>query len=355
VKRLIVTGAGGPAAMNFIKSLRMANEEFYIVGTDIKRFYIELSPVDARYIIPKATEKAYIDKLNEVIHLENVDMVHPQPDIEVRVIAENRDKIDAITRLPKTETVHICQDKMKTNEVLRKNNIPVPETHILKSEADLDKYIPEIKEKHNMEKVWIRAIRGAGSRAALPVQTPEQARMWIDYWDKTKGVGYGDFMVSQFLPGKEFAWQSIWDNGELITSQARERLEYLFGNIMPSGQTSTPSLAMTVHRDDVNEIATKAVEAIDPEATGVFCIDMKEDENGVPRITEINVGRFFTTSNFFAEAGSNMPYYHIKLAFGEEIPKLPKYNPIPEGWYWVRVVDNGHILVKGEQWNSRVL
>lgn len=354
MKRILVTGAGGSASINFIKSLRMAPEKFYIVGSDINRFYIELSPVDKKYILPRAVEEGYIDKLNEIIHRESIDMVHPQPDIEVRIISDNREKIDAITRLPNKRTVHICQDKFETFKILNQAGIPVPETYLIKSERDLERYMLDLQEKHG-KKVWLRAVRGAGSRAALPVTTVEHARMWIDYWKTNKSIGYGDFIVSQYLPGKEFAWQSIWDNGELVTSQARERVEYLFGHIMPSGQTSTPSLAVTVHRDDINEIGTRAIESIDPNATGIFCVDMKEDENGIPRITEINAGRFFTTSNFFSEAGCNMPYYHVKLAFGEEIPKVPKYNPIPAGYYWVRVVDGGHRLIKSNDFESIVL
>jgi len=353
-KRVLVTGAGGSAAINFIKSLKMAPEEFYIVGSDINKFYIELSPADRKYILPRATEKNYIDKLNELIHKENIEMLHPQPDIEVKIISDNREKIDAITRLPSKITINICQNKFETNRILKRANIPVPETHIIKSEKDLEKYIPDIQEKYGA-KVWLRAIKGAGSRAALPITNIKHAIMWIDYWKTTRGIGYGDFMVAQYLPGKEFAWQSIWDNGVLITSQARERVEYLFGHIMPSGQTSTPSLAVTVHRDDINEIGTHAIESIDPNATGIFCVDMKEDENGMPRITEVNAGRFFTTSNFFSEAGSNMPYYHVKLAFGEEIPNIPKYNPIPAGYYWIRVVDGGHKLIKNNNFESIVL
>ena len=354
MKRILVTGAGGSAAINFIKSLRISPEEFYIIGSDINKFYIELSPVDKKYILPRATDKNYVDILNDLIHRENIDMVHPQPDIEVKIISENREKIDAIVRLPNKKTIDICQNKFETNKILRNANVPVPDSYIVKSEEDLERYVEEIQSRHGL-KVWIRAIRGAGSRAALPITNVKQAVMWIDYWKATRDVGYGDFMVAQYLPGKEFAWQSIWNDGELITSQARERMEYLFGHIMPSGQTSTPSLAVTVHRDDVNKIATRAVEAIDPNATGVFCVDLKEDEKGVPRVTEINAGRFFTTSNFFSEAGNNMPYYHVKLAFGEEIPKLSKYNSIPAGYYWVRVIDGGHKMIKNDDFESVIL
>jgi carbamoyl-phosphate synthase large subunit len=86
-------------------------------------------------------------------------------------------------------------------------------------------------------------------------------------------------MVSEFLPGKEYAFQSIRENGEIVMSQARERIEYLYGFLSPSGQSSTPSIAKTVHNEEINELVSKVVKLIDPNATGIFCADLKTDKD----------------------------------------------------------------------------
>jgi hypothetical protein len=198
----------------------------------------------------------------------------------------------------------------------------------------------------------VRAVRGAGARASLPVSSPDQATAWVRYWMETHGLRISDFMVSEFLPGREFAFQSVWRDGVLVTSAARERLEYVFGHLMPSGQSSSPSVARTIHRDDVNELASGAVLAADPSATGVFCVDLKEDESGRPLITEINAGRFFTTSNFLAEAGANMPYEYVRLACGEEVDGLAAYDAVEEGLYWIRMIDMGYKLVREDEWSA---
>jgi carbamoyl-phosphate synthase large subunit len=161
-------------------------------------------------------------------------------------------------------------------------------------------------------------------------------------------------MASEFLPGPEFAWQSLWHRGRLVTAQARQRLEYIFGNLTPSGQTSSPSVARTVNRDDINEIGQAAVNAVSAEPHGVFCVDMKEDANGRPKVTEINPGRFFTTSNFFAHAGSNMPAMYLELGqTGQLRQKPPRLNPLPENLYWVRMIDMGFKLVRDGEWSSQ--
>ncbi len=351
MKRILVEGAGGSAGINFIKSLRLAPEKFYIVATDINKYHLELVDADKKYIVPKCTEKDYINKVNKIIEREKIEFLHPQPDSVVAVISENREKIKTKTFLPSKKTIKICHNKMVLNKVLSDASVPVPESFQIENERCINEILSYLLSKYK-EKAWLRAIRGAGSRAALPVNDVETIKIWIRHWKKRMGLDYKDFMLAEYLPGKEFAFQSIWKNGELITSQARERMEYVFANLTASGQSSSPTVARTVKRDDVNKIATEAVLAVDKNATGVFCIDLKENKDGVPCVTEINPGRFFTTNNFFTEAGNNMPYYYIKMAFNETIPELPKYNSIPEGIYWIRLMDGGHKLIKEGAWSS---
>lgn len=353
MKRILVTGAGGSAASNFITSLRLAKEKFYIIGTDVKPYHLELSNVDKKYLLPLTSDPSYIKKLNSLIKKERIDLVHPQPDPEVLFLSRNRSAIKSRLFLPSKETIEICQNKISLINLLKQSNVSVGESYLIENEKVLKERLAELLKSH--KKVWLRAIRGAGSKASLPVNSFGQAKSWILYWKEMKGLDYGDFMVTEFLPGKEFAFQSIWQNGKLITSQARERVEYIFGNLTPSGQTSSPSVARTVHRADVNKIATETVLAVDRKATGIFCVDMKENKKGIPCVTEINAGRFFTTSNFFATAGSNMPYYYIRMSFDKKLPKLPSYNPIPENWYWVRMIDMGYKLIKGEKWQAKLI
>lgn len=350
MKRVLVTGAGGSAAINFIASLRMAPEPMHVVGVDVNRWHLELPDVDRRYVMPPCSSDDYIERLNHIIEDEQVELVHPQPDSEVRVISRNRESIRARTFLPAERTIEVCQDKARLNRVLADAGVPVPQSMTIGVPEDVDQALSRLDRGNG--KVWLRATRGAGARGSLPISEASHGRMWIDYWTKVKGAGWGDFMACEFLPGREFAFQSVWKEGELITSAARERLEYVFGNLMPSGQSSSPSVARTVCREEVNETATRAVLAVDEDATGVFCVDMKENGEGVPCVTEINAGRFFTTSNFFTMLGVNMPYLYVLQALGEDVPRLPKHNAAPDNCYWIRLMDCGPVMVVGDKWRS---
>ena len=343
-KRVLALGCGGSAGINFIESLRMADEDIYICGTDINRWHLELPDLDERYLVPPLSNPDYIEILNRLVEEHGITLVHAQPDVEVRNLSRNRDLIKGSIFLPDDAVIARCHDKLQFNTIMDQHDIPVPRAHPIGDEAALRRDLDDLVASSG--KAWLRAIRGAGSRAALPVTNIDHALMWMDYWREKEGLGPEDFMVSEFLPGTEYAFQSLWRDGELICSAARERLEYIFGNLTPSGQSSSPSVARSVENDRVNEIATRAIEAVDPKPRGIYCVDIKENGDGVPCVIEINIGRFFTTSNFFARLGANMPYDYVRIAHGEEPVTFEPYNAVPEGWLWIRLMDKGPILVR---------
>jgi hypothetical protein len=352
MKRILITGAGGSAAFNFRDALACDSPEYFVAGTDVKPYHLELIDLDGRYLVPPVSSPEYAGAINAIIAKEEIEFVHPQPDVEVAWYARNRRLINAPVFLPEPEAVDLCHDKMAFNVRLAERGVAAPKAFPITDEGSLREALKELLEIQ--PKVWLRAIRGAGSRASLPVNSFYQGDAWIDYWRTFRGIDYGDFMASEFLPGPEFAWQSLWYDGELITSQARERIEYIFGNLTPSGQTSSPSIARTVNRDDVNQAGEAAVRAVVDRPHGVFCVDMKEGADGAPKVTEINPGRFFTTSNFFAHAGLNMPAMYVELGVTGTFsgPAPQRYNPLPDDLYWVRMIDMGFKLVRGEAWSS---
>lgn len=349
--RVLITGGGGAAAANFRDALRLSGRDYRVVASDASPYHLELLDAEHRYLVPKAGEPGYLDAINRIVDAGSVDFVHPQPDVEVAFLAEQRDRLAAPVFLPDASTIELCHDKMAFNAHVKAAGVAVPQAVHVTCRQDLRTAIDDLLAIG--QRVWLRAIRGAGSRASLPVDSFDQGDGWIDYWRSFRGLGYGDFMVSEFLPGAEFAWQSLWHEGSLVTSQARQRVEYFWGNHMPSGQSSSPSVARTANRDDVNKAGEAAVRAVAERPHGVFCVDMKENAAGDPMVTEINPGRFFTTSNFFAHAGLNMPDMYVQLGTGNRLDAAPAvYDPLPENLYWVRMIDMGYRLVEDGQWSA---
>ena len=337
MKRILVTGAGGSPSANFIRSLRKAPEDFYIVGTDADKYYLMRAETDKRYLVPLANDPLYLMVLNKIIEEEGIEFIHAQNDVEVNFLSENRDKINAKILLPSKETIRICQDKFLSFEKWEADGIKVPDTRIIRTEKDLEDAF-----KVNDGKLWIRATTGAGGRGSMPVHDMETAIKWLDFqngWD-------GTFTASELLEKDTITWMSIWHNGELILAQGRRRLYWELSKLSPSGVTGATGGGETVSDTVLDNIAQKAVLAIDSKPDGLFGVDLTYDKNGVPNPTEINIGRFFTTHQFFTELGVNMPYIFTKLAYGEKLPKIEKIlNPAPNHMVWIRGIDFEPILV----------
>lgn len=342
VKTIAILGAGGSAGINFTKSLRLCGEKFNIIGCDINKFYLELSNADTKYFLPHESISEYVDRLNNLIKKEKIEFLHAQPDSEVKIISDNRNKLSASTFLPSKEAINIAQDKWETYKILTERNVPVPKTFLLNNKKQLERAFEEIEGT-----IWLRASKGAGGKASLPTTKMHHAEMWIDYWIE-RGLNRSDFLASEFLPGIEVSWLSLWKEGELICSQGKLRIDWSHVGLTPSGVTGTTAIQETVHNSIVNKLATDSVYAIDKNPNGIYVVDLKENRAGIPCVTEINPGRFFTTSYFFSNCGVNFPHIFIKLAYNEVVPKHSKYNCVPKGIFWIRAIDGGHVLIKNK-------
>jgi biotin carboxylase len=346
VTTVLVLGAGGSAAANVIDALRRTPRGYRIVGADASPVKLHLSRADDRVVVPRADAAGYIDAVTCAVERWSCDVVHAQPDPEVLAIGAARQRIGARTYLPPQDVLELAGDKLRFAEQMRTAGVTVPEAATYESDASVVEITDALLQRH--ERVWVRARVGAGARASLPVRTGRQAEAWIRWWIDERGMHASDFMVSEMLPGREFAYQSVWQDGMLVAGQARERVEYLYGHLTPSGQTSTPAVARTVDEPAVDDLAIRAIRALDPVPRGAYCVDIKESATGVPNITEINAGRFFTTSNFFAAAGLNMPDMLIRCALGDRVTAVGS-SPLPADLYWIRMVDMGYVLVPGDE------
>ena len=41
MKKILVTGSGGIGGVNFVRALRATDEEFFLVGTDFNKYYLD--------------------------------------------------------------------------------------------------------------------------------------------------------------------------------------------------------------------------------------------------------------------------------------------------------------------------
>jgi carbamoyl-phosphate synthase large subunit len=238
-------------------------------------------------------------------------------------------------------------DKLEIHEKLFKHHVPVPKTVTVTSLADIDRAFSGIGCP-----LWIRARSGAGGRLGLRVDNPVQARHWVELNTLQRRAALTDFILQEYLPGRDLAFDSLWFRGRLITSYARERLEYPLKHISLSGITGTPTIAKTVRDEKLNQVSVEAIRALDSEPHGFFSVDIKENDTGKPVVTEAD-GKWHTTAPLwgyaFAKALNkpelNIAYQYLKIGLNEDVEiNLPNFDLFPDNHYLVRQLDAGVIL-----------
>jgi predicted ATP-grasp superfamily ATP-dependent carboligase len=313
----------------------------YLVATDADEYSLQRAETDEHYLVPSARSADYLPILKEIIRREGIDFVHAQNDVEIEVLSERRDELAAPMMLPDAETVRLCQDKFLSFAKWQAAGIKVPDTVLIDRDTDLASLLDRFDGA-----MWVRAISGAGGRGSLAVDSVELAKSWLDHQQLVgNGAWDGNFTAAELLEPQTVTWMSLWFNGELVVAQGRERLRWELARIAPSGVTGVTGVGVTHSASEVDEIARQAVLAIDPHPHGLFGVDMAYDRHGTAQPTEINIGRFFTTHQFFTALGLNMPHMFVKLAFGETVERPSQtLNPCPPDMLWIRGVDFEPVL-----------
>lgn len=340
--RILVTGAGGIGGVNFVRALRYMNN-FYIVGTDHFPYHIKFNELDKEYISPRHDSDDFIPLIEDIVRNDKIEFVHPQPEVEAEVIAYYKNELGTRTYLPSPESFKICRDKYNTAKMLQPLGL-APKTELYAA-IEMEEAFEEMGEP-----VWIRTRMGAGGKLSLPCERSEEAKAWVNLWIGKGKARREDFIVQEYLPGRDYAWDSLWYDGELVTSYSRSRLEYIFPHISPSGITGTPAVSQIVHDKRINEAAVKATKVVDPKPHGFYCLDLKEGRNGKLYVTEINVKAHTTlalwshiaTEYIKLPKWSNISYLYVKIGLGTaEFKDVSKYDIYPEGTTLLRHIDVG--------------
>lgn len=345
-KRLLITGAGTGASNNLIRSLRNADPPFLVIGVHSDRFVLKRSTADRNYLVPPVNRAGFVPMLRGIIESERIDLVLPVSDSDVSTLSKLGRWLRGLLYLPHVTTIARCQDKYKLNVFLRSHRIPVPLTFPV---ADLSRIDELFRRLPRRSPVWCRIRRGGGAIGAVPVRTAEQARNWIKCWAAIRKVNPRLFTLSEFLPGRDFACQSVWRNGTLALIKTCERISYFGTGTQPGVVSSVATLAKTVNEPLVAEICSKAVRAVDPRASGVFSIDLRENAGGVPCVTEINAGRLSSGTNILDLTGKyNMAVTYARLGLGAPIEFQDTYDVV-EDCYMLRDLDTLPAIHHGKE------
>jgi len=340
--RVAVLGAGGPAGANTCRALKKAGHE--VIAFDQVMSHLRFVGDDVG--------KAKAGNLTpSVVNGLEADVVLACPDSLVLWLSEHRDEVEAATFLPRRNVIGVCQDKMLTASEW--HNCGLGGGAVVFG-PELPDYLKIAEERFGLP-FWLRATRGAGARGAILVENLRSAYHWMRFWEVS---GHDiEWMAQEYLPGRDVAWTGVYFHGQLVTSFARERLEYIYPHLTPSGLTGTPTIARVVHDEFVNAVAEDAVAAVDDMPHGIMSVDLRENLFGLLVPTEINAGRGFTTLGLWSLHSLNFLHLAVQCALadgatishpgvirGDGMHPITR-DALPEGLTLYRHLDCGHRFV----------
>ena len=330
---ILVSACGSSIGLEVARSLKMADRPERVIGSEVSWWGKQLGErfCDEVFLLPRGDEPGYVDALMQLLQDQQVKLLLVNTDPELEAIEPVRDELSVPTSCPAAAPLQICLDKQRLHEKLADENL-VARTFPVSEGAQLHEALKEVGRPG-----WLRCSTGPRGRGSILIESADEGTAWIDYW-RRRGGEEDQWLLHQYLPGRNFNWTSIRWQGELVVSAAGERLAYFLSQVAVSGITGNVSHARTVIDDGLNETASRAVMAMDAAPHGVYSVDLCEAAEGVPLVTEINARLAFRPL-LYTHSGVNFSALLADLVLHDKQPDLPAMNAQVAGMEIIRGMD----------------
>lgn len=344
--RILITGACGVTPRAIARSLRISQRlaDATLIGVDRGGnwygFYEGL--YDRVYLVPDSRDPRYPEVLDAICSTEAVDAAVISPEAEVLFWSARPFPVP--TLLPSARVVSVAISKRNLYEALDGCGL-IPSYSIV-GRAEL---LARRGVDWGAGPLWLRDYSEASSSGSgsIMVADAEGAYAWARL-----NPDIEDYMVAEYLPGRNFACCVLFDRDALVRIAIYERLEYFMGHLVLSGISGNISRGRLVNDAGVREAAERAVRvisaALGEPAHGLFTVDLRAAADGSPKVTEINVRHTAATSEL-AAGGANMAEAQVLVALGRGDEVGEAVTPLPEDKVILRDIDGPPLLVSEQR------
>jgi carbamoyl-phosphate synthase large subunit len=347
---VLVTGVGGGSlGRELIKTLQHAKTNYRIIATDMARLRTGLFETSSSYITPKAGSEFYIPTILKICKKENVKVIIPGSESEIKEIVKNKQKFEdeEIEILANSlDIIQKCSDKFEMVELLEKKGFVCPKTLLCQDVLELE----------NIEKfpVIVKPRSGSGSQNVFLAHDLEEAKFFFRYLKKYSIEPliqeYIGSYTEEYTVGVLYA-----DGGKLKTSIAMRRM--LEGSLSIRQMTKdakskkkfvvSTGISQGFFDDfkEVRKIGEDIAKALN--INGPINIQCRKTESGIipfeinPRFSGTIVGRtlvgynepdIFCRYKLFNEIPKNEPYKigYVLRDLNEKFYSMNEINKIPE-------------------------
>ena len=349
--KILITGVGGPTPRSFAIALKKYSfyKRFEIVGTDINPLSIGLYQnelFNKTYVIPPASSPEYWNAIEKIVAENNIDIAVILPELEVMEWSRKKnagEKLPCKVMLPDHSMAELLVDKSKMTEILKDLDIVPPSVTFSRDINNFDEVFNTLSGNF-----WVRSTSGTSGLGSLKVEDESALKNWIHINPNVK-----EFIASKFLPGRNLACKMLYYNGKLLRTACAERVNYIMAKVAPSGITGNTSFGRLLNEPELVKEAKRAMDHLfkhtGANQHGFFTVDFKEDENGKPYITEVNV-RHVAFTQCFAAGGANFAADTVRLLDEDStFDHNYKMYEFEEDLIFLRDVDSLPILMKEKQ------
>jgi carbamoyl-phosphate synthase large subunit len=270
-----------------------------------------------RHLLAQPVEDpGYIPSLAAAVAEHGVELILPLTDLDMTILARNRERLGALVLLPPAEVAERTNDKLVTHLFLQERGIGSPAAW-LPDELPADLPYP----------VLVKARRGFGSRNIFRAESREELDFFLA---RTPAESF----VQEVCAGEEFSMDVFCDlEGQCLNSIPRTMIESKGGESI-KGMTIADEELVALGRD-----VSEALGVVGPATVQCF-----RSTPGDCRVTDVNL-RFGGAFPLALAAGGEYPALALALARGER-PE-PRVGEFREGVVMTRFFSET-CLLRGE-------
>jgi carbamoyl-phosphate synthase large subunit len=316
--RVLVTGAGGPAAVSVMKSLS-ADPSVSLIAADMDPWAagLYLVPPEARTLVPAGLDPGFVEVTLARCLEMGVDVLIPTCDAELRPLGRARDEFRQAgieLLLAPDPALEVCLDKLALAERCA-GQVPVPRTECLDKVADPESWTYP---------VMVKPRTGSGSRGISLVRSSQ---------DLARLDASPDYLVQEYLPGAEYSIDVLADvTGHVVASVPRVR-ERVDSGVSVAGRT--------LHDSELEQFGAAVAAAAG--LTYVANVQFRRDATGRPALLEVNP-RFPGTMPLTVASGVDMPLMALDSLRGRPLPSRADFRDLAMVRYLEeRFVDLGDV------------
>ncbi len=286
------------------------------IAADVNPLAPALYAAGRHLLAPRVEDPGYTPSLAAAVAEHGVELILPLTDLDMTILARNRERLGALVLLPPAEVAERTNDKLVTHLFLQERGIGSPAAW-LPDELPADLPYP----------VLVKARRGFGSRNIFRAESREELDFFLA---RTPAESF----VQEVCAGEEFSMDVFCDlEGQCLNSIPRTMIESKGGESI-KGMTIADEELVALGRD-----VSEALGVVGPATVQCF-----RSTPGDCRVTDVNL-RFGGAFPLALAAGGEYPALALALARGER-PE-PRVGEFREGVVMTRFFSET-CLLRGE-------